>query len=167
MNGTQFLRRNAPKYRIENDNEVETISASSLDAILVLHSRFERIDRVIKSDHQTLLGYSESERSNFLAYAYISLVISSSRRFVSRFVDLITNPPRLSRAVPIFRLHSSLARNPWREQLERVLLQGVIICEEKSKIARTGRQGDLENVLAWRHVSVYAMARRGGRRKWP
>ncbi|CAL1680500.1 unnamed protein product [Lasius platythorax] len=92
---------------------------------------------------------------------------------VNLFVVLITDST--ANSFPLLVVcHSNFSSSSFsreksvaREQLERVL-PGVIICEEKSGIARDRQdQNDLGNVLAWRHVSVYALARRGGKREWP
>lgn len=60
-------------------------------------------------------------------------------------------------------------KNPWREQLERVL-PGVIICEEKSRIARAGRSRErsgmaprlrLRDGAAWRKKEMAVKLFRG------
>lgn len=75
---------------------------------------------------------------------------------------------RLSCAVPIFRLHLSVVKNRGESNSSedftgRDYLRGKIRDCPRRRQART----ILGNVLAWRHVSVYAMVRRGGKREWP
>jgi len=123
-------------------------------------------------------------RLNFLAYAYIflrNLVVAHIRQSIRRSYyrsdcQLLSRPPifflpppspfvvrRRNLPSSFFTRAKSVARatrasfTPGRDYLRG-----------KIQDCPDGRaEGDLENVLAWRHISVYATARRGGRRKWP
>lgn len=120
-----------------------------------------------KFDHQTLsrLYHEYSSVSSFLTHTYIFLIISLSRRFVSQFLVRITDS--IAKFFPILTCHILFQFfvfifHSWKIRggsSSSEFYWAWLFARKNPGLPRTSEQDDLENVLAWRHISVYAMAR--------